>query len=419
MEPNNIFNDIKPLTKYTKEQQNSSLEQETPQTYQLKMSDPLLDLSKTKSSYKGIWFFAILALLILAIVLSFFFAKATITLTPKNISLPVDSTVVISKNISELPFETVEVTKTIQVPIANTEQVVIKEKAKGQITIYNTYSSSSQKLIKNTRFQDKSGLIFRIDKEVVVPGYKTIDSKIVPGQISVNILADEIGEKYNLKKENTLTIPGFKGSVQFDKIFAKNESDFSGGGDGTFFKSTTSDDEINKTLKTETQTIIESEIVKKIPEEYILFNNLYTTSTSTIDSLLFKEDKKALDVPVSVEYIIFKKVDIENYIKKVQNIDVNENIVLDPKTLNADIQKIETLPDNQKQYSIYFSGTIKKETVIPVSEILSEIKGQSKSGFLSAIEKFNTTIEKAELSIKPFWVFKIPKDQSKIKIIEK
>jgi hypothetical protein len=216
-----------------------------------------------------------------------------------------------------------------------------------------------------------------------------------------------------------LTIPGFKGSAQYDKIFAKNKNDFMGGGQGSYYKSLMSKDDIQKNILLSMKSIGESQVSQKIPTDYISFSDLYSTSFDSNQSLLFKSDTKNIQIPVSIEYIIFKKSDLENFLRKNQNIPESEKLLIDSKNLNASLVSSSTNENNQKEYTITFTGFIKKYTEIPESEILTKIAGKSKSNFLSTIETFNTSIDKAELSIKPFWIFKIPKDANKIKIIKK
>ena len=59
----------------------------------------------------------------------------------------------------------------------------LNEKARGSLTVYNEYSSSPQTLVATTRFESPEGKIFRIEKNIVVPGAKIEEGKIIASTI--------------------------------------------------------------------------------------------------------------------------------------------------------------------------------------------------------------------------------------------
>ena len=73
---------------------------------------------------------------------------------------------------------------------------LVQRKSSGIIIIYNKFSDSTQKLIKNTRFETPDGLIYRIDQSVVIPGRTTVSGKITPGSVEAKVYGDEPGVKY-------------------------------------------------------------------------------------------------------------------------------------------------------------------------------------------------------------------------------
>ncbi len=101
------------------------------------------------------------------------------------------------------------------------------KKAHGSV-IYNEYDSSPQTLIATTRLETGDGKIFRIAKNVVVPGMSTISGEKKAGAISVDIIADQPGESYNIES-GEFTIPGFKDSPKYTKFYAKSTDPLTGG----------------------------------------------------------------------------------------------------------------------------------------------------------------------------------------------
>jgi len=114
------------------------------------------------------------------------------------------------KETGGVPFDIMLVDEVGLKEVQSTSEDTVKEKASGQITVFNDFNENTQRLIKNTRFETSEGLIYRIQNSVVVPG-QTVDSsgKTVPGSIVVTVYSDQPGEKYNIGLTD-FTIPGFK-----------------------------------------------------------------------------------------------------------------------------------------------------------------------------------------------------------------
>ena len=94
-------------------------------------------------------------------------------------------------------------------PVQATGTVHKEQKANGTITVYNNYSASPVKLLKNTRFETSTGLIFRTPTAVSVPG----KSASAPGKIDITVVADGAGSQYNIGAGEKLTLPGLKGTA--------------------------------------------------------------------------------------------------------------------------------------------------------------------------------------------------------------
>ena len=100
-----------------------------------------------------------------------------------------------------------------------------ESRASGEIAIYNNYSTSEVRLIKNTRFQTADGLIFRAPEDVVVPG----KSATSPGQINITIIADQPGTQYNVGPTD-FKVPGLKTNTEmYSGVYAKSTAVFAGG----------------------------------------------------------------------------------------------------------------------------------------------------------------------------------------------
>lgn len=116
------------------------------------------------------------------------------------------------------------------VPATGTQKA--EDRASGTIIVSNAYSTKSQRLITNTRFQTKDGLLFRIHSPITVPGYTTKNGSKVPGTVEALVYADAPGDSYNIGVTD-FTLPGLKNSPQFALITARSKGPMSGGFVGT------------------------------------------------------------------------------------------------------------------------------------------------------------------------------------------
>src|SRR3989344_3183569 len=182
-------------------------------------------------------------------------------------------------------FDVMTLTKTNSAQVPATGEEKVSERASGKIVIYNNYSTASQRLITNTRFQTTDGLIFRVASPVVVPGMKKQGTEVTPGSIEAEVFADETGEKYNIGLTD-FEIPGFRGSPQFGKIFARSKTPMSGGFEGT---RPTADPQAvegaRKTLREALQKELTAQSHSEKPEGFLLHDNLvFVTFTSKPDT---------------------------------------------------------------------------------------------------------------------------------------
>lgn len=93
--------------------------------------------------------------------------------------------------------------------------LVWSKKATGKITIYNEYSTETQRMILRTRFESPDGRIYRLAASVIVPGKRIVNQQEIPGQIDAMVIAEEEGPQYNIGP-TTFTIPGFKGDPRYE-----------------------------------------------------------------------------------------------------------------------------------------------------------------------------------------------------------
>lgn len=102
------------------------------------------------------------------------------------------------------------------------------QKARGTVTLYNAYSADSQRLVATTRLLAADGKLFRLVKDVTVPGMAVTDGTTVVGAIETEVIADQSGEEYNIAPTR-FSVPGFQGTAKYEKFYAESKQPMSGG----------------------------------------------------------------------------------------------------------------------------------------------------------------------------------------------
>ena len=338
---------------------------------------------------------------------TFVWNSATINITPRVYAFTVDTEInLASTTVGYFASSSDMVKKSLE----RSEKKLVQSKAIGEVTIYNNYSESSQKLVKNTRFES-NGIIFRITDSVVVPG------KIgnTPGSIAAKVTADSFGDNYNIKPSR-FTIPGFKNSPRYDGFYAESYKNMTGGAAGERY--VVSDDAIaladtsmQNSLK---DSLTKSLLAKSLEGYFYATNTMYFVYTNNLNDY---ESGKASEYQVyGTAYVLavdsksfsdkVAKVVNKSYDKKDEyRIQTYNDIIISPK---SDIQKDKTITVKGKGNLIYG---------VDYEKVKQELLSKDETEYSSILSKFSS-IEKADISISPFWVHTFPKNVEKLKVKE-
>lgn len=178
------------------------------------------------------WVIAAVSVVVLAVIALFAFRSTTITVTPRSRAIVFDQAVHFnaapsaSAAAGALSYTVIanDLEDSAVVPSNGTEHA--EDKASGTIIVFNEYSPSSVRLIKNTRFATPAGLVFRVPATVVVPGKKGT----TPGSVTVTVVADQAGEQYNVGPVDKFTLPGLKSTPDmYAHVYARSTAAFTGG----------------------------------------------------------------------------------------------------------------------------------------------------------------------------------------------
>lgn len=412
----------------TKQQKKKSAPVSSTKTSQVKIPR---ERRKSTKNYTQISIWGVAAICVVALLyfVSFFFAGATVVVTPKHQTIDVNTTITAEKESSEknLTYTIISVSKegTKVVPSKGEERVDVK--ATGKIIIYNNYSAASQPLVKTTRFETPDGLIFRTTENVTVPGYTKTNSILLPGYTKVTVVADKPGEKYNVGLAD-FTITGFKGDPKFTKFNAKTDptSKIGGGFSGVVKKISDADklsakNEIETSLKADLAALVK----QQVPSSHILFDDMTLFSFEPSQQKDIASSTATISEKGTVYGVIFDKKELTKFLtNKTITYDENNN----PTVFATDLEKLSVVFSNKNSFSpaapVNIQASVKGSLSIlwdisaknsDGNSLVEELAGKKRPEIKDILSKF-TSIERAEVSLRPLWSLSFPKNPNKIRV---
>lgn len=367
------------------------------------------------------WVVALIAIILFVATMLMVFAKATITVTPKHIPVTIATDIVADQSGSaeSIPFETISLGKISNVEVSATGQTFVSEKARGTITIYNNFSTNPQRLVKNTRFATPSGLIYRIESSVTIPGRKVEAGVTVPGSVDALVFADEAGPSYNIASSD-FTIPGFKDDpVRFTKFYAKTKTELKGGFIGNIPKV---DDSVKQQKYAEMEAALSERLTKEIgavlPPGFVLFDGAIVISTSTGMTTPTTGSGALIELAATATAYILPEKQLALSLARVaipEFVDASVRI----KDKNSLAVAIKKLP-SESNPSLVFSVTGNTDIVWVYDEkaLKEAVVGQPVKNVGIILSRFTALSGEPLVSIQPFYKRSFPATPTRITIKE-
>jgi len=421
--PDKKFFDIYPPSKITPEEDRSS------QTTEEEMVRPV---HKKRSSFSLRKFFIVSISLSLAgvTVFSYFnFTKAEIRIWPKTQFLEFREKITADIKFNQndpalymekrmIPARLVEEEKNGSQQFPSTGKFLKEIKAKGQIRLFNSYSTASQTLVASTRFISSEGRLFKSLEKVTIPGAK-YDSKgkLQAGYVDVEAEASEAGDDYNIAP-STFSIPGFVGTAKYTAFYGKSFSPMAGGFKGEVPQVTQGD--LDRAKATLTAKILEdskSSIRNKIDKDYILLNEALKEEVIEASSLVpagSQADSFNYQIKIKIKALVFKKSDLENFAKEFILLNAPEGKVVDEKSMKINYsQSGVNFDSGEINLDFDFSANVYRD--INERDIKEVLKGKSVKEANFILEA-QPEISKIEIKFWPLPLSKIPSSIEQIKI---
>jgi hypothetical protein len=370
----------------------------------------------------------ILVVAAVGFVASTYFSRATFTIIPKSVPVAVNGTIVAQHASSAsagdgLTYETITVRSTATTTVAASDGPSISTKAQGKVTIYNTYSETSQQLIAGTRIANSSGKVYRLTGSVVVPGYS--DNR-TPGSVVATVVADQAGQVYNINRgeaSDDFKFLGYQGTPRYEAFYARLASDITGGYEGK--KKTVSEGTLastTATLKALLTASLTTQAEQAIPEGYIMFDTMHTVAFSepnlggndptkaeislagTFTGIIFKKDKLAARLAGNSSVNSFGKFEFDT--PGMESITMT---IANPKDFS---------PERKTSLLVRGTGNFKIRGVIPVNEIKQKLAGVPLAYTQEILQDYAPIIQSGSGELVPPWA-KVPADPSRISVIVK
>ncbi|KKW19461.1 MAG: hypothetical protein UY63_C0013G0032 [Parcubacteria group bacterium GW2011_GWA2_51_10] len=378
--------------------------------------------SPSRGRRRWLWIAAVLSLVILVVLGLFAFRATAVTVIPTSRAIEQNGDVHIVGYL-ESAAPTGSLTYTLSaydfedsgaVSSQGVEKVSVR--ASGNITLYNEYSDSSVRLLKNTRLEAPNGLIFRIPEEVVIPGKKGAS----PGSITVTAAAERSGEQYNVAPVSRFTLPGLKGNAaMYAKVYARSSVAMSGGFEGERPAVPVGElDAARADIRVRLQKKAQEAARALMSDATIVLLDLMSVKYESLPQTIEAGGGVRIHEKAHVEIPVFPAGEFAAALADTIAISLSEEearvVGADALAARSEIDSSGTaLAEGPLDFTL--NGKALLVWNIDVAALSRALAGRAEGEFQTIIANF-ASIQEARARIEPFWRGSFPEDESDIKI---
>jgi translation initiation factor IF-1 len=350
---------------------------------------------------RGRWFlFSLIAVVIICaiggLLLSTLFAGATITVYPRTAQVTAPKTLIAKLNPSpgELGVQLMSSSRAASTTVNATGTHQVSRSAVGDVTIYNGFSTASQRLITSTRFEAPDGKIYKVHEPVTIPGaIKNPDGSMTPGSVSAKIYAESPGESYNRGNPTKYTIPGFKDEpAKYTKFYAMGSA-MGGGFVGT--EPAVADSDLTAAtdaLKQGLSKAAQDSLTAQIPEGYIAVPGTLQVSFSGITQTPASNNTATIAQTATMSGAIVKASDLAAAVAKETVSDYKGEAIGFADAAQISVAAATSTKPGEP-ITLMLSGTPLLVWQFDPNAIKSALLGKPKADFESIIQSFAPAIE--------------------------
>lgn len=354
----------------------------------------------------------------------FYLPEADITLTLKKTTVPLDGTVFVDSGITSpdlsaqnvvIPGEVLSAHQNLQMEFSASGTEIVSNKASGKLTIYNAFSSQPQVLVAATRFASPDGKIVRLNERVTIPAAKIMNGKILPSLIEAAVTADSAGAEYNLPAGTKWTIPGFKGTAKYDGFYAVNAEALEGGAIGEQAVPT-KDDETSAKAKTESalRDALSAQMELLMSKDLKLLDGatLFTVTKETVRPVEGRANAFSVYVEGTLKEFLFN----EPMLRKALTDKAKQSLPNDLEAIAFNASYGTPQIDFQKEtMQLPVTGFVLFATPVDIASLTDSLKGKDERSVRRTIFSL-PGLESATVTLRPFWVRRVPSNPLKIHI---
>lgn len=322
----------------------------------------------------------------------------------------------VDQNLNKIPGQLFSIDKVVSQTFPATGEKDVAQKARGKITIFNKYATSSQILIATTRFESPEGLIFRTLKTVTIPGTRVINGEIIPGEIDIEVVADKPGPAYNISASK-FGIPAFRergDTNRYENFYGRSTEAMKGGVIGQAKV-------VTETNYNQAKETLQAQLQKEIDEGL----KLQMAGLKTIDKLSIKigqpessakTDEAAgsftMSLKGSLKTVGFNQLDLNELVK--QHVEKTKNLDIIPDKIQLSYKAINFKDtENLLEFTVVISGNAYAK--IDTGKIKQEMTGKDENEIKSYLRSV-AGVESAKVILSPFWVKSMPNKPEKTTI---
>lgn len=292
-------------------------------------------------------------------------------------------------------------------------------KAKGKVTITNNYSSSPQPLVVTTRVLSKEGKLFRLAEDVTVPG---MDGEN-PGKVEVDVIADKIGEDFNIGS-STFTIEGFKGGSKYEKFKVASSKPMTDGGtpDSNKKMAMVTQNDIDNARKKTIELLedsLQQEIENKLDDgKKIMIDSVEKEIKSSKSTYEAKDVAKTFThtIEQKIKAIVFDVEDVNFIVMQQLEKDVQSGFAMD--SVSQVVFKKGIADYENKTLTMYVDAQAIAWPILEEQKVIEGIVGKNEDEIRSFLSTY-PNVDKVEIKVTPSWLTTIPVSENKIKVTEK
>lgn len=354
--------------------------------------------------------FIIFTLVLIIVVIYLSFSEAEIVVYPEEETA---STNFIT-DVKILSGEVFEETFTRSLKQFTTGEGFIDSDTLGSVTIYNNYSVK-QPLVEKTRLLTPDGQLFRIKKTVTVPAGGKIEG--------IEIRADDPSSlKLPIEAGLRLTIPGLYSGIQ-DKIYAETNTAIEA--TSRKVKVVSNDDiksaqmQLEKNIEEEAQAQFESKLSAEGKPMKVEITKLEVLATTADGKISDERDEFEMTMNARVVVIAFDREVLKNLAKEKLSekvTDASELELMDIGNFTFQLANYDSKAGTA-EIQVYLEGKTQLRLASPILD-KKNFTGKTKKEVVAFLTE-SPVIEDVEVTLKPFWLTRIPKLLDHIDIVIK